>query len=104
LVASVIWRSNKHAGEGQQSVGAAVWCKCFVAECPSDAVARDGRLLVGMPERVEAGADELAPHSGLPDRRLLFGWMERTVAVIGVVDSLVRDAPGTGSWWGRSRG
>ena len=63
-----------------------------------------GARLVTMPETAEAGADELAPNSRPPDPRFLFGWMERPVAVLDVVVTLARDAPGTGSCWGRSRG
>ena len=74
---------EQYAVEGQQSVGSAVDASAPVAERLSDAAACEGRLLVTMPETVEASADELAPHSGLSDRRFLLLVMERPITARG---------------------
>jgi len=76
---------EQYAVEGQQSVGSAVDASAPVAERLSGAAVCDGRLVPTVPETVEATApaDELAPHSGLSDRRFLLLWMERRVTARG---------------------
>ena len=95
---------EQYAVEGQPSVGSAVDASAPVAERLSDAAACEGRLLVTMPETVEASADELAPAL----------WAVRPAIPVagdgaadhgqGVANTLARDGRGTGSCWGGGRG
>jgi len=97
---------EQYAVEGQQSVGSAVDASAPVAERLSDAAACEGRLVVTVPETVEAGApaDELAPALRAVRPAIPVAVDGAADHGQGVADTLARDGRGTGSCWGGSRG